>query len=426
VRHIALSVACSFLLLSLVLSACTSPRPPPSPTEGSLTLSDAPVLGKPVEVIYTFWLSDNIKWDTLSSTSSINVTANIKLSNKFELVDGNLQWQGDLRPGKKTELKATIKAVKKGNCEISANAVASLYSATFSGSGKTLYILILTDRAFFADKPNDLPGEDGYGTPYAISMPTSDEIVILPHLSLPHPPSLGETADLTLLAKAMLDAKGARISVTLPREVELVSGNLEWTGDMAKGDEIELKAVVKATKVGKWIIQTSCAYSPNPTTLKYLPSDYLTLYVFKDGADTVEGPPIKAIPKVNIDISFSNLPPLHQQAELTCRVVAVNDDLPKARIGINWRTSGFQLISGNPDWEGDMEKGIPIEIRIIVEPNVIGTLELMASVSAYDENKEIDRWVADNWIYVQVTEDSASLVPPPTRIAPSPAPAPVR
>jgi hypothetical protein len=312
--RILITVLVSAILFS-ALSGCTSPGLPPPPTEGDLTLSDSPVLGQPVQVIYTFWLSEKIKWDTFSPTGTVNVTANINLPNKFELLDGNLQWQGNLNPGQKAELKATIKAIKKGTCEISAGALVSHYSVSISGSGKHLYALILTERGFFSDKWNELPGEAGTGIPYAVSVPTTDEIVILPNLSLPHPPSHGETAELTLVATAMLDAPGARISVELPKELELVSGNLRWNGDMAKGDLVELKAIIKATKIGKWMIQASCAYSPNPTTLRYLPSDYLILYVFEDGADTVESPPIKAIPRVSIDLSLSNLPALHEQAE---------------------------------------------------------------------------------------------------------------
>ena len=149
--------------------------------------------------------------------------------------------------------------------------------------------------------------------------------------------------------------------------------------------------------------------------MKYLPDDILVLYVFKDGGDTVEVPPI-ALPHVNIELSFSNLSPLHRQAELTCRITAINDDLPKVEAGVNWRTSGFQLISGNEFWEGNLVRGTPVEIKLIVEPTVVGTLELMGYVNAFDENQELYTYVTATSLYVQVTEDSATLLkePPPS------------
>ena len=419
VNRIEISIAFCILLLSLLLlGSASAPQPPPPPTEGSLALSDSPVLGKHVEVIYTFWLSDKIKWDKFSSTGSINVTANIKLSNKFQLVNGNLQWQGNLIPRQKAEIKATIKAIKKGTGEISASTNVSAYYD--SGNRNTLFFLVLTDRAFWGNEWSDLPGEDWAKRPNivsvltgcrrpnvvapATSISTTDEIVIFPRLTFPHPPSLGKTAELTLVASAYMDAPGARISVALPKEVELVSGNLQWNGYMAKGDEIELKALVKATKVGKWTFATQIDYSPNPKSRKYLPSNYLTLYVFKDGADTVEGPLIKAIPKVNIELSLSNLPDLHKRTELTFLVVALNHDLPKAKVTI-YLPLGFQLINGNPYWEGDMKKGTPIEIQMTIEPIVKGTFQLMVVVDTFDEDREIYSGVTDKRIYVQVTED---------------------
>jgi len=33
-------------------------------------------------------------------------------------MEGNYKWQGDLKEGEKAQITATIKAVKKGTCEI--------------------------------------------------------------------------------------------------------------------------------------------------------------------------------------------------------------------------------------------------------------------------------------------------------------------
>jgi hypothetical protein len=209
----------------------------------------------------------------------------------------------------------------------------------------------------------------------------------------------------------------------LPKELEIISGDLQWNGDMVKGKRIELKAIIKPTKIGKWVIQTSCEYSPNPATLKSLPSYYLILYVFKDGADTVESPPLKSLPRVTIELFFSDLPALNEEAELTCRVVAENGDLPKVRIAINLsRYSSPQVVSGETSWEGKLERGITVEIKVLVKPWATGILPIMADVTYYDEEREIWWGSTATYLYLQVAEDTATLVPEPTRITPAPLP----
>jgi hypothetical protein len=257
---------------------------------GELTLSESPVLGKPIQVIYTFWLSEN------SGQNNADATANISIPNAFELVDGALQWQGNLSKGGKVELKATVKAIKKGTCEITAKiSFAPSPGSNFSNyETETIYALVLSDRGFFSHNRADLPGEGGPGRPgpAMIGPYMSEYIAILLDLSLPHPPALGETTELTLVATAMTDAPGARIAIQLPESLSLVSGDLVWTGDMTKGDRIELRVMVKATAVGVYNLYGNAYYATAPKYTASVPSYAMILYIFKDGADTIEFPPV--------------------------------------------------------------------------------------------------------------------------------------
>ncbi|GEM_PF-2597795 len=411
-----ISIACLLFLIPLV-SGCPATRPPPL-VAGNLTLSSAPLLGKPIQVIYTFWINNDITKTGGASVGSVNAEAGVTLSNRFELVEGDLQWQGVLNDQSRVEIKATIQAVQKGTCQITANTSVTRSQGRGENSSNTLYALILTDRGFFSDKLEDLPGEGGVN-PVGFNQFPREPVVIQSHLSIPNPPSLGKTAELIFTMTALADANLIQASVRMPPELKIISGNLEWSGNLAKGETLELKAVIKATSVGKWTIQSDCYYSPHEAGGVYVLSVPLTLYVFKDGADTVESPPLKSPPQVSIELSFSSLPALHEKAELTCVIVALDGDLPKAQIGVNWRTSGFQLIIGDDYWRGALQEGIPLELKLVLEPTVTGTLGVMADVAFFDENSEMYSWLTDKKVYVSVTATSASLVDPPTYILPS-------
>lgn len=396
------------IVLSLLLTACPARRPP-SPTEGDLSLSGAPILGKTVQITYFFWLSSKVEWNP---TDDITVAARIELPSNFELVGGRLEWQGSLRKGSKGDINATIRAVKKGTSEIRGNVSVPQTSRSFSGSSSdTVYSLVLSDRAFFGHQANDLPGALVH---YAVNNTRTDELVISPELSLPRAPKLGQTGELTLTATAMVDAPNAQVSIQLPREIELVSGNLQWSGNMARGDVVVLKATIRPAKAGKWLIQSALAFSRDPGVLRFLPGHYLYLYVFEDGSDTVEGPPITETPKVQIDFFFSSLPGLNQQAEVVSRVTALNGDLPNAEVGIH--STDLNFISENRTWRGNLYKGVPVELRVPVQPAVNGTLPIMSTVSAFDAER--DGWVSVGmkYLYLQVNDASAILVPQPTFI----------
>ena len=85
------------------------------------------------------------------------------------------------------------------------------------------------------------------------------------YLSFPDgAPRLGQTAELIYVVKAeAINIKNMTVEVNLPEAFELVSGDLSWTGDIAKGDEAEvIRAVIKSVEVGNWTIETSGHLNP--------------------------------------------------------------------------------------------------------------------------------------------------------------------
>ncbi|MBM2824676.1 MAG: hypothetical protein HW402_340 [Dehalococcoidales bacterium] len=55
------------------------------------------------------------------------------------------------------------------------------------------------------------------------------------------------------------------VNVSLPDAFQLVSGNLSWVGDIARGDKVTVEAitaVVRAVKTGNWTIDTLFNFDP--------------------------------------------------------------------------------------------------------------------------------------------------------------------
>jgi hypothetical protein len=245
-----------------------------------------------------------------------------------------------------------------------------------------------------------------------------DEIRVTPKLSLSRVPRLGETAELTLQLDAHLEVNRARISVELPG-VTLVSGTLLWEGDLRPGDRVTLSGVIKPTGLGLSVLRTRIEYNSSPTSIGPLPGDYIALYVFKDGTEIIESPPLRAIPRVEIEMLLPDPPALHQQAELTCRATAVTGNLTGVNFYTYLQTTGFQLVSGQPSWSGDMVQGIPAEFRVVISPTVTGTLGITARLEYNEDSIGVYGTIAGNELWVKVSDVSAELVPRPSFTIPT-------
>ncbi len=278
----------------------TPPTPPDYGMEVQLSLSDSPVLDKAVQVTFTIAMQEGYGLD------ASNTTARIILPGGFELVDGALEWQGDIIRGTSVEIKATIRAVEIGEYRIEARAGFSPYEGAYSVESDTLYVAVFTGRAFVSDKPIKFGGES-YGVPRFI-LPPTDEMIMVIELSLSNAPSLGETAEVTLTATAIHEAPGAQVYFNLPEGFELVSGDWWWDGDLAKDAQVELKATVRSVKTGRWHISATGTYSPSETSRKVVYVDCLRIYVFEDSADILHIPPMRLEPQKDSATASDTMP----------------------------------------------------------------------------------------------------------------------
>ncbi len=87
--------------------------------------------------------------------------------------------------------------------------------------------------------------------------PQSSELSpsITADLSMSGVPSLDQVVELTFSSKFSVDFKNATMEISLPEGFALVNGNLTFNGDVSKGEEVQIKSLVKATETGVWKIQ---------------------------------------------------------------------------------------------------------------------------------------------------------------------------
>ncbi len=132
------------------------------------------------------------------------------------------------------------------------------------------------------------------------------------------------------------------------------------------------------------------------------------------GCDSSEDNPseeIEPADPVDIDLFFPDgAPPLNQTAELVCTVdswlyVSLND------LSINITLpAGFELVSGNLSWVGDISMGEKVEvIRAVIKSVEVGNYVIEWHISMNPETQGSYSFVP-GWhpvVYVTVSEDSA-------------------
>jgi len=131
-------MALVFAFLVTMLLGC----PPQPEIWAKLTLSEPPILGKPVEVTLTFGIQKDYSHDAK------NATARISLPEGFELVSGNLEWQGDVLQNQTYAIEATIKSVKTGYWELAGRIQYSPPgSDDILGGADFIYVAVSEDKA---------------------------------------------------------------------------------------------------------------------------------------------------------------------------------------------------------------------------------------------------------------------------------------
>ncbi len=400
-RRFAGVVIATCILSASSLSGCQSqsasaPSFPPS-VKGNLSLSDSPVLGKTVQVTYQFAIVKESQWDV------INATARVTLPETFELVDGTLKWQGILDRTNSGTITATIKAINKGRGDLTAGAFFSPSPGSTYGDGSTLYTLVLTDRAFVGDRPISFPNDREFGAAVARFVPRAEDLTFYLDFSISYAPKLGDTAELTLAGTALKDAPGTNLSIALPKSLELVGGQLRWEGNMAKGDRAEVKATVKAVQVGRWTISAMGQYKPSERVSAVVAGDAIDVYIFEDGADYIHEAQPEPVPTITLSLSLLPVADQPKFYDLMCTVTAISGNVTNVRTG--GKAEGcFRQGNGILDWQGDLPKDVPVQVKTRLEQIKNGDTMILAWV---DINSGIGG--ARDEIYITLSDSGATV-----------------
>lgn len=148
-RNLAAVMVLPFLAGMLAVSGCGIQN---SPILVSIAFSEAPALGKPVGVAAAFGLTRAHIKDTES-----DVTAGIFLPEGFELVEGTLQWQGEIVRGRLYSITAIVKPVKAGNWRVEAAALYSTGKGLLDGGSTTIFVSIDDNGAASGIPPAGAP-----------------------------------------------------------------------------------------------------------------------------------------------------------------------------------------------------------------------------------------------------------------------------
>lgn len=203
--------------LGLILAACVSttetpgttspavPLSPSSPIKVELSISKLPVLNEPVD------LTCNVT----PLSDAPNSTAQIKLSEGASLLDGNLEWQGDLTANIPVSLSAQIVFEETGHHTIEATAIHVIDDKNSWGDIDAIYLDIGIESSTFGWPASPVP-----------VVRTDKYAVIKTDLEISHAPKLNEPAKLFITTVSPVDFPGLSVGILIyPKSAVLSDSN---------------------------------------------------------------------------------------------------------------------------------------------------------------------------------------------------------
>ncbi|MFH1181720.1 MAG: hypothetical protein V1702_02060 [Candidatus Woesearchaeota archaeon] len=209
-------------------------------------------------------------------------------------------------------------------------------------------------------------------------------------LSLSGKPLLNTPVTLTLNFKSLANGSNTSAKIELPEGFELVSGNLEWHGNLSKNEERKIEAVVKSTKVG-YTQLSGTAISIKPG---YTFGDSDIIYVEVTPHDAIIGSKpennwydstwIQGFAasenneQINSELIISQNPQLNQEFTITYRVTPSIDlpDPQRTQMSLVFPPKAFKVVAVQfPDggttykrdtqlsWRGSINKDQTVEIK---------------------------------------------------------------
>jgi DNA-binding transcriptional ArsR family regulator len=254
------------------------------------------------------------------------------------------------------------------------------------------------------------------------------------------PFSTEKTAELTLTITSNINKilPNVTAGIILPDGIELVSGNINWSGDIPANGSVKLNVVIKAAKKGEWVVKAYVKtmidvapyYTEDKLYIIACENVEVSKYPPESEDDWYEKGVAIAIPlatnnkMINSTVSFSSLPELNKEVTLTYTLVP-SIDLPAEQtyITLIYPSKGFELISvefpsggekyqsaGQLTWKGGVRKGEVFQIKAVIKPIKTGLGYIYGHLSVNPDGKTITAQISDvALLYVKVGRCYASV-----------------
>jgi hypothetical protein len=226
-----------------------------------------------------------------------------------------------------------------------------------------------------------------------------------------------------------MSAKNLGVDIDLPEALELVSGGLSWSGDVAQGSEIEIiRTVVRSVEAGNWTIELNRYLDPEENGGRGFqnPHPYY-ISISEDSAEWGTTPPwqggvhevpIEVVDEASspiVDLSISHVPLVNEPVEITCTLETLID-YPDMNAQITSIYGDLALVDGSLEWHGDLAANMPATFSAQVVFTRSGVCEIGWRV--WQTGQDFT-WANPGLICLKIGEEESSFCEEPTLIFPS-------
>jgi hypothetical protein len=202
---------------------------------GDISVKGEPALNQEVEVIFTV----NPVADCLDTEMWIHLPKGV------ELIEGDTEWEGDLKKDEVFTMRIIVKPIQEGQLEIIGQIIGDLFDAYRE---RPYFLYFLTSKNSGKSSRQPFYKESPVLHKEATKAPVD---IILENIPWP---DVGEEVVLTFSLIAPEDMSNVKAVIELPEEFIFVEGTLEWTGDLKKDQKETFQIKIKTTEKGRFRI----------------------------------------------------------------------------------------------------------------------------------------------------------------------------
>lgn len=241
---------------------------PAPPLEVSLSLSDKPLLNTQVTLTMTI----------ISIMDASNASANFHIPDGFELVSGNLEWQGNLTTNEEKTIEVIVKSIAIGYHQLEGECQFLRDGDMMVADSDILYVEVMEDDAIIGSRPEN-NWYDSLSQGDTVPMPENNEQIESELLIDPAPALNGEftvTYRVTPLIN-LQDPERTQISLVFPPNAFEIIGvqfpeggttyqfdeQLSWKGTINANQTVEVNVTFRVINTGSGFVYGNLNVQPS-------------------------------------------------------------------------------------------------------------------------------------------------------------------